>query len=194
MKKTLLLTLALSISFSSLWARDYKNEFSVSYGQFTVPQFGYLVGGVLGVAFTAGHFTFENTKMFGAAGFEYEHYTNDWFAFGCTVLCDYMTADSYNKASDGTKTYNGKFNLGFMSLMPNVKFSWFNREKVSLYSKLAFGAGLVFDNGDSAENNFSPAFQVTPIGVDFGKGSFRGFAELGVGMQGVLCAGVRKSF
>ena len=193
MKKILTILLSLFIALS-VNAKDYNNELSFTYGQFTVPQFAYVMGGVLGSAFTLGHFTFDNTKFIGAAGFEYVHYTNDWFGFGGTVMCDYSTSDAYNVSSEGEKTYNGKFNLGFISIMPNVKFSWFNREKVSLYSKLALGPGIVFSNGDSIENNITFAAQVTPIGVDFGKNTIRGFAELGVGMQGILNLGIRKLF
>ena len=193
MKKIIAILLCFLIALS-VNAKDYKNELSFTYGQFTVPQFAYVMGGVLGVAFTAGHFTFENSKFIGAAGFEYVHYTNDWFGYGGTIICDYMTSDAYNVSSEGEKTYNGKFNLGFISIMPNVKFSWFNREKVSLYSKIAVGPGLVFDNDDSLKNNITLAAQISPIGVDFGNNSYRGFTELGIGMQGILNVGIRKLF
>jgi hypothetical protein len=36
-------------------------------------------------------------------------------------------------------------------------------------------------------------FQVSALGVEFG-GKFRGFAELGVGDQGILQAGIRYKF
>ena len=193
MKKIITILLCFLIALS-VNAKDYKNELSFTYGQFTVPQFAYVMGGVLGVAFTAGHFTFENSKFIGTTGFEYIHYTNDWFGYGGTIVCDYMTSDAYNVSSEGEKTYNGKFNLGFISIMPNVKFSWFNRERVSLYSKIAVGSGLVFDNDDSLENNITLAAQISPIGVDFGNNSYRGFAELGIGMQGILNVGIRKLF
>lgn len=193
MKKIIAILLCFLIALS-VNAKDYKNELSFTYGQFTVPQFAYVMGGVLGVAFTAGHFTFENSKFIGAAGFEYVHYTNDWFGYGGTIICDYMTSDAYNVSSEGEKTYNGKFNLGFISIMPNVKFSWFNREKVSLYSKIAVGPGLVFDNDNSLKNNITLAAQISPLGVDFGNNLYRGFAELGIGMQGILNVGIRKLF
>ena len=45
-----------------------RNEFSVTYGQFTVPQFAYVLGEVFGVMFTLGHASFEEPHMYGAAG------------------------------------------------------------------------------------------------------------------------------
>ena len=160
----------------------------------TLPQFGYVMGGVLGVAFTAGHFTFENSKFFGGVGVEYVHYVNNWFGFGGMALVDYMTSDAYSVDGDGNKTPNGKFSFGYASLMPVAKFAWFRRPHVGLYSKLGIGAGLALDNGDSVEQNISWSGQITPIGVDFGSESFRGFVEAGVGMQGLVCGGVRWLF
>ena len=172
-----------------------RNEFSVTYGQFTVPQFAYVLGEVFGVMFTLGHASFEDPHMYGAAGIEYVHYTNDWFGFGGTVLCDYMTAKTVSVDKDGNKTPNGDFKLGCLSAMPLVKFAWLNRAHVGLYSKLAAGAGYTF-TGDNADvkDNFMFAFQATPIGVDFGGERFRGFVEAGIGTQGIANVGVRWLF
>ena len=172
-----------------------RNEFSVTYGQFTVPQFAYVLGEVFGVMFTLGHASFEEPHMYGAAGIEYVHYTNDWFGFGGTVLCDYMTAKTVSVDKDGNKTPNGDFKLGCLSAMPLVKFAWLNRAHVGLYSKLAAGAGFTFTNqSEDTKDNFAFAFQATPIGMDFGGESFRGFAELGLGMQGLVNVGIRWLF
>jgi hypothetical protein len=196
MKKTIALFLALTVVFSGYAKNDKdKNEFTVTYGQVTVPQFAYVFGGVLGAAFTLGHFTFDNMHPFGAVGLEYVHYVNDWLGFGGLVLCDYMTADAYSVDGDGNKTPNGRYDLGFASAMPEVKFAWFNRPRVGLYSKIAVGAGLTFSNdSEDLRDNITWSGQITPIGVDFGGESFRGFVEAGVGMQGVVCAGVRWLF
>ena len=195
MKRVVAILMALCLVLP-LYAKDEdsRNEFTITYGQATLPQFAYVMGGVLGVAFTAGHFTFENTLFLGGVGLEYVHYVNNWFGFGGMALVDYMTSDAYTVASDGTKTPNGKFNLGYASLMPVLKFAWLRRPHVGLYSKLGVGAGIALDNGDSAESNISWSGQVTPIGFDFGNESFRGFVEAGVGMQGLVSCGVRWLF
>ena len=75
-----------------------------------------------------------------------------------------------------------------------MKFAWLNRAHVGLYSKLAAGAGYFFANGSDSKDNFSVAFQVTPVGVDFGGEQFRGFLEVGVGWQGIVSGGVRWFF
>ena len=196
MKKLVSLLLCMVVVIPALAKNDKdRNEFSITYGQYTVPQFAYVMGGVFGAMFTAGHFTFENPKMIGAAGVEYVHYVNGWLGFGGAAMCDYMTADAMNVDSNGNKTPNGKFKLGVVSAMPVVKFAWLNREHVGLYSKLAAGAGYTF-TGDNTEikDNFMFAFQATPIGVDFGGERFRGFVEVGIGTQGIANVGVRWLF
>ena len=196
MKKLIALFMCFVV-LSSAYAKNDKdrNEFSITYGQATIPQYAYVLGGVFGAAFSLGHFSFENTHMLGAVGVEYVHYVNNWLGLGGAVQCDYMTADAMNVASDGTKTPNGKFKLGMASAMPVVKFAWLNRAHVGLYSKLGAGTGYTFTNDSSeVKDNFAFAFQLTPVGVDFGGESFRGFVEVGLGMQGTVSGGVRWLF
>ena len=72
MKKFIALILCIIVVMPVFAKNDKdRNEFSITYGQFTVPQFAYVMGGVLGAAFTVGHFSFENPKMIGAMGVEY---------------------------------------------------------------------------------------------------------------------------
>jgi hypothetical protein len=196
MKKLIAIFMCL-IVVSSAYAKNDKdrNEFSITYGQYTIPQFAYVMGGVLGAAFTVGHFSFENPHLIGAAGVEYVHYVNNWLGFGGAAMCDYMTATALSVASDGTKTPNGKFQLGVVSVMPVMKFAWLNRAHVGLYSKLAAGAGYTFTGEtEDIKDKFMFALQATPLGMDFGGEQFRGFVELGLGMQGIANVGVRWLF
>lgn len=87
----------------------------------------------------------------------------------------------------------------FYSILPQVKFEWYRRGIVTLYSRLA--AGVVIGNiqdqsGTLVTNVFTAAaftFQVSPIGLEIGR-SVTGFIEAGFGATGVLTLGVRKSF
>lgn len=191
MIKKLILCLALLTGFAaSSYSQDYKNEISVSYGQATVPQFAYMFGGIFGVVFTAGHFEFDNTVMTGTLGVEYNHWVNNWFGYGGAVFAEYMASDTYSKDSDGNKTKNGKFNLGFASVMPTARFKWLNSPHFGMYSKLGVGLGLAF----SDEWQPTLSAQVSPVCMEFGGNSWRGLVELGIGMQGIATVGVKKSF
>ena len=191
MKKITALLLALCL-VCSVYGRDKKNELGLSYSQFTVPQFAYVFGGVLGVAFSLGTFTFENMVLPGALSLEYTHYVNNTFGFGGTLTGDYMTADKYT-GKDENKKYDGKFRLSFLSVMPHVKIGWFDNPHFGMYTKLAAGGAFQLDNSDS-NGGFTFAAQVSPVCMDFGGDSLRGYLELGLGMQGIVSLGIKKRF
>ena len=197
MKRWLLLLLCMCfmVPASAQSEQRFWNEVNITYGQFSAPQMVYVLGEVFGAAFSLGHFSTDNTIFFGAFGMEYYRYANSWFAYGAGVLFDYTTSDAYTVDKDGNRTPNGKFNLGWASMMPSAKFAWLRKEKISLYSKLSVGPGLIVGSSDSVEDNLTVSFQATPIGMAFGKKeSIRGFAEIGFGMQGIVNVGIQKRF
>ena len=191
MKKITALLLALCLT-CAVYGRDYKYEFGLSYSQFTVPQFAYVLGGALGIAFSLGSFTLENMVLPGALSLEYTHYVNNTFGFGGSITGDFMTADRYT-GKDDSKKYDGKFQMAFLSVLPHVKIGWFDNPHFGMYSKLAAGGAYEFGNLDS-EGNFLFAAQVSPVCMDFGGETLRGYLELGFGMQGIVSLGIKKRF
>ena len=78
--------------------------------------------------------------------------------------------------------------------MPSVRFAWLDKKRVALYSKAAIGA--TFDSGQyqgSHDDRWEVAFQASAFGVEVG-GAFRGFLELGYGMQGIVNFGIKYRF
>lgn len=77
-------------------------------------------------------------------------------------------------------------NSGFtVSLLPEARFNWLNRDLVRMYS--AIGLGLTFSAYDERDYNnmeltLYPAFQFTPVGISAGRKVY-GFAEVGMGTQ-----------
>ena len=73
-----------------------------------------------------------------------------------------------------------------LSIMPTVRFNWFYREAVQLYSSVSVGVVTEFDSaylwGDA-----------TLLGCSFGR-KFFGFAEFGLGISGWVRAGVGYRF
>lgn len=190
MKKFLTVIFLCLVIFTNTSAQDYKNDIGFTYSTFTIPQFVYVFGGVLGAAFTLGHFTFDNTIMTGNFGVEYNRWTNNWFGWGASVFGEAMTADAYNVDSDGNRIPNGKYNMSVVSVVPMIRLRWFNHPHFGMYSKLGAGPGLVF----SGEASLIPSVQISPVCMEFGGDSWRGLIEIGVGMQGIITAGVKKSF
>lgn len=165
-----------------------KNEISVEYSQFTIPQAVYLFGGIMGTAFTLGHFMFDNSKFTGAFAIEYNHIVNDWFSFGEFVSYEYMTSDTYNIDSEGNKVKTGDFTMSVGTILPAAHFHWFRNPGFGMYSKIGIGLGMMF----SDDNSLFPAFQVSPVCIEFGNGSVKGLTELGFGTQGIVTIGVKK--
>ena len=83
-----------------------------------------------------------------------------------------------------------------VSIVPEARFNWLNRNLVRMYS--AAGIGIVIggkrnmDYGNS-EYFLYPAFQLTPVGISVGRKVY-GFVELGLGAQfmgGMAGVGIR---
>jgi hypothetical protein len=64
-----------------------------------------------------------------------------------------------------------------LSLIPTVRFDYFNHETVSLYSGLGLGLLMAFDNIGGFE--LSPVSDFHLIGVEVGRGHWAGAAEFG---------------
>lgn len=87
-----------------------------------------------------------------------QHY--QWVSFGLL--------GGLHDHTDGKCDYN---------LMLTVYGNWLTRERVRLYSGAGYGTMGGYVNG---EGRPSFGFQVTPVGVSYGKRLF-GFAEIGTG-------------
>lgn len=171
-----------------------KNEVSVSYGTLSVPHIANILGGVFGTAFTGGLAKVDKIATSGAIGVEYMNYLNSHIAVGgcLTEECLTLSFDSYDgKDEDGNATYKDGEDQrnNYVTVMPAAKLPWFYYDHVSMYSKAGVGMSV---NTGSGDVNF--ALQVSPVGIDFGGKAFRGFAEVGFGMQGFLLAGLRWGF
>lgn len=187
------------------------DEISLSYGRVSIPGTAYVLGGVFGTVFTLGAATPGKIASTGAVGFEYMHHFGKHFALGAlatyeniVLRFDYATgetdADGKKILREGPTGFNH-----FISLMPALKFPWFCREHVSMYTKLGVGAMFnvtneyTYNEDTSAwdrntDTNWNWAVQASLVGVDFGGDICRGFVEGGFGMQGLVCAGVRFGF
>lgn len=187
------------------------NEFSISYGRMSIPDIGLTLGGLFGTMFTLGYAVPSHIISVGAVSTEYMRYVHPNVALGGSI-----TYEAYNLSfgvKDGTdEEGHNTYSKGdphffhFVSIMPTFKFPWFNFSHVGMYSKIAGGICLSFEPAslssseeteeDSSDKN-SPvgwALQLTPVGVEFGGDTARGFVETGVGMQGMLIVGARFRF
>ncbi len=101
------------------------------------------------------------------------------------------------------RVYNKRW-MHCISLMPELRFSYFNRPHMTLYSALAAGATLFFGNvfyADPYESFYweniqkvYPTFQLTAFGIRAGGERFFGTFETGFGIKGIVSGGIGYAF
>jgi hypothetical protein len=70
-----------------------------------------------------------------------------------------------------------------LSILPTVRLTFLNTRYVQLYGSFAAGLLVAFDNAKNAE--LAPVVNITPLGVQVGKGHWTGSLELG-GMTSLI--------
>jgi len=187
MKKMTLMIVGILMATMNVNAQnsELKNEIGLFYGFGSASNVVSIITGAFSGAVG------DQSNFWGPVGVEYYHHVTPVVAVGGIVsIAGCKVKDKNNSASDFTES--------FYTFMPGVKFNWFRKEHFGMYSGVA--AGIMIASGDTKGNpNVKGESEVyfmgqgTALGVEFG-GAFRGFAELGFGEKGVLCAGIRYKF
>ena len=172
---------------------DTKHEVSITFGieptSQRIDNFKNL-GGAIGYT--------DNDKYMEPISAEYFYHAKEWLSIGCVFAygkwkADYIKFD-YNTGEDKKET-------NYYTFMPAVKFDYIRKKNFGMYSKAALGMSISSTtdtdiNGStykfSAEYKLN--FQASFIGIEAGSPYFRGFAELGIGEQGIASIGVRYKF
>ena len=137
-----------------------------------------------------GMFTGEQLSYWGPISLEYFHRltSNNRLGLGGVLV---LGGCKFDDSTDAKSTY--------FTIMPALKYNWAVKKIVSWYSKAAIGLTFLSQSGvtksntkdDDASTTFN--FQATFVGIEVG-GALRGFAELGIGEQGIILAGLRYKF
>ena len=128
--------------------------------------------------------TFRTPRYFvGNYSLSYTYQERRWLQYGGMATFGASTCWRRDVAT-GEKIEN--LSQYCLSIMPTVRFNWFYREAVQLYSSVSVGVVTDFDSaylwGDA-----------TLLGCSFGR-KFFGFAEFGLGISGWARAGVGYRF
>ena len=161
--------------------------------------------------FTGGNYTgysYGETKELPVFSVEYYYHVNSVVGIGGYAAYTGTYRDLYDVWKDNNNGVVHKNNCGKarhhnLSFIPTLKFDWLRREHIGLYSKAGVGITIMNEtqkddknsNGiDKSETSVIPNIQLTFIGCEAGNQTWRGFAELGLGEQGLCAAGVRYKF
>lgn len=126
----------------------------------------------------------------GAWSAAYGYNFKNWLQVGGAVTY-YGEFGSVHSNFDDSKVRNESYNL--VAVTPTVRFSWLNRKWVRLYSTVGLGYGVIVEKSYSTCTTHILSYQLTPVGINVGK-SLYGFAELGIGTQGVAKVGIGYRF
>lgn len=198
-KKLIMAAIAMMVAMSvNAQCEDLKNEISLSYGLGSLSHLGDGIGEGLVMAIFSDT-EYDDGFILGPISAEYfYHLNNPRLAIGGILSYSKWDSDILKRRGDHEKVGERKRN--YFSLMPAVKWYWTNKNNWGLYSKVAAGVAFLnstqkeFDVNKSVDDNGTYfMFQLSFLGVEFGK-QFRGFAELGIGHQGFIEAGLRYKF
>ena len=139
--------------------------------------------------------SFRATPVF---SLNYHYRLTKWLWGGAMVNYAY-----YKDHTDyGYNLYESR-NQHCITLMPELRFSYFNRPHVTLYSAVAAGATVFVGHENSSWEEYDgqwwkesvyPTFQLTAFGVRAGGEHLFGTFELGAGIKGFASAGIGYAF
>lgn len=177
----------------------YPNDIAINYGVASVQTFVSLVAETMMIIPTAiGGMQFDGFHSTGSIGVSYYRSLGKTVSVGGVVNYNRVFSNFHDK---NDPAITGKFAMNWVVVMAAAKFYWFKKPSVAMYSKVGLGAGMLINRFTKKEADgtrsaspltvgWAPAAQLSAVGVEFG-GRVRGFAELGLGMEGVLNLGVK---
>ena len=202
MKKLVLMAVAAMMATMSVQAQSdkqyLKHEISVGYGAISNAGVSALGEAFAAIMVTPGLVTYDNGSITGPISLEYYYHINPVIGLGGVGVYAKETKDIImfdQKSGDAKNTY--------ISVMPSIKFNWLRTKYFGMYSKAA--AGLCFvsqkrnwqyssETKSDSDTKTMFTYQLTGIGLEAGPQNVKAFAELGIGEQGILLAGVRVKF
>lgn len=138
----------------------------------------------------------DSYRFVGPVGLEYYYHTSPVLGIGAVAT---FTTNKQNGFYEEEKITNTT--RSYFSFLPSIKVNWLRKDNWGMYSKVAAGVTYAHFNKKSCVSNDQETvndllfnFHVSLLGIEAGSQHVRGFAELGVGEQGVALAGVRFKF
>ena len=186
---------AMSVNAQSGY-EDTKHEIGISYGAMSNTTW-MSIGDAMGTILTFGAVKYSDGNFTGPIAVEYFYHLNPVVGVGAI--------GAYAKETKDILVANenyGEAKNSYVTVMPAAKFNWLRKKYFGMYSKVAVGLTFAslkenYSKG-SAENQSDTKvgfnFQASALGIEAGSENIRAFAELGVGEQGVILAGIRAKF
>lgn len=169
------------------------------------------VSSVATFGLVSGNYTYGDESYLPNITAEYYYHVSPVIAVGGFVGFNGMNRDMIYQWRDNVSGTTHEEKAGTakrlnISVIPAVKFDWLRMKYFGMYSKLGLGVSFMHEtqegdtNGDKvkkadySDTTVIPNLQASFVGMEFGSENIRGFAELGVGEQGILLGGLKYKF
>lgn len=160
-KKFLIICLSFfcALGFSQTNSVHKKNELQFKTGIYPF----------IGLIMPGGIFTNAKVEYAPIMTFDYLNYLTKHIGFGCSF-------------TGGTPIYVDSKKTSILSFKGDFRGIYLSREKLRLYGEIGLGATILFEEGYSP--SLLPAFNIVPLGIQFGTELFFGIAEVALGIEG----------
>lgn len=188
---------------SAQWKKGYKqNDWQVGYGFKSCVAVVDALGDVEMGDVTRSNVETANRESIGSVTAQFTHRRGRLVSFGVALSYEQTRQDCVALLSGQGKCKVGELTCRYVSLTPLLRFNWFERGMVCLYSKAAIGLTFIGDSFDdtarlgydvrSAKSRYV-GYQASPLGLMVGR-RLCGFVEAGFGTHGLAQAGVAYRF
>ena len=176
---------------------ETRHEIGISYGSIPNSVWFNFLSDIIPAMFWE---KFDNHKYVGPIGLEYYYHTSPLIGVGAVAVFSNNTKDGFYK-----EIQTSHMTQSYFTFMPSMKLDWLRKHNWGMYTKLAAGVTYAhvtdqdYENGKKTDEKITSKdllfnFQASLVGIEAGNNHVRGFAELGIGEQGVVLGGVRFKF
>lgn len=174
---------------------DRPHSIYISAGAPSVVSMGYATSAVSNLHFKSD--SEANVLYFGGYSLRYNYNVLKWMQVGGRLSYDGWLVNGQNPSdpADRKDIYGHRF-----SWLMGVNFTYVNREHVQVYSGVGLGMGLRIQKNIQAGvapdllRRSTLAYNVTPIGVHVGGPRVYALAEVSIGTESLICAGIGAHF
>lgn len=112
-----------------------------------------------------------------------------WLSVGGEVQLQHLQSKNYHTVTDSegggsSRVYAGLHSMTTFAIMPELRFTYHRWDRLNIYADLEAGVDVVnFGCEKEQKPQCRFAFNLTPIGVQFGADRLFGLAEIGIGTQ-----------
>jgi len=136
------------------------------------------------------------TRFVPTFSFNYHYRATKWFWVGGLTTVTGLHNTWHDRFSDEITGHGSEVHF---TCMPDLRFSYFNRKHVTLYSGFGLGLKIIslkdpHQYDDKTHTFYRAAYQLTAFGVKAGAKHWFGNVELGLGYKGFLSAGFGYEF